>query len=527
MGVTGLLPFVKDACVEQVHLSDLSNTVAVIDTYCWLHRALVGSAYAVYQGKPTTAHVDFCLRKVEEMKKYNIRPIFVFDGRNLPAKADVENVRRANRQKAKDEIDKLFQKGDTKTAYKILPRAIDISQEMAKQLIDKLIEEKIDYIVAPYEADAQISYLVRNGFAHFAISEDSDLILYGCDYVLYKLSAENTGTLFRMDKMLDCLGDDAYKFDFCKFRRMCILSGCDYLANLTGIGLKKSKTFFSKMTNNDTIERDLEKLPTVLNMKKLTVPNEYIKKFCEAENVFNHQLVFCPKTKKLRPFTDYSENHVKEKLTYAGEYFDENLAINLAIGNVCFKTMEMFDNAYLDKIEEKFFKSTKSIWNEAYTLEEPDRFETIIQKQLKPCYEMPDELALPSKRKFVDENEMTKIKEKKAKTSPSVSDSMTITLDDQEKSIVCESSFKSTASVQDTTDLTESETSVKVEVKSRFFAHSQEETSPSDLERINQKKQEIRENLKKLYVTKASSEGSTQDSGIYSSGSQIEETASQ
>lgn len=95
MGITGLLPFVKEACIDQVHLKDLSDTVAVIDTYCWLHRALVGASYAVYQGKPTTAHVDFCIRKVDELKKYNIRPIFVFDGRNLPAKHEVENNRRA------------------------------------------------------------------------------------------------------------------------------------------------------------------------------------------------------------------------------------------------------------------------------------------------------------------------------------------------------------------------------------------------------------------------------------------------
>lgn len=50
MGITGLLPFVKDACIDQVHLSDLSNTVAVIDTYGWLHRSLIGACYEIYKG---------------------------------------------------------------------------------------------------------------------------------------------------------------------------------------------------------------------------------------------------------------------------------------------------------------------------------------------------------------------------------------------------------------------------------------------------------------------------------------------
>lgn len=41
----------------------------------------------------------------------------------------------------------------------------------------------MEYIVAPYEADAQIAFLVANTHADFAISEDSDLLAYGCKKV--------------------------------------------------------------------------------------------------------------------------------------------------------------------------------------------------------------------------------------------------------------------------------------------------------------------------------------------------------
>jgi len=524
----------KDACIDQVHLKDLSNTVAVIDTYCWLHRALCGASYAVYQGKPVTAHIDFCLRKIEELQKYNIRPIFVFDGRNLPAKAEVDEQRKANRQKAKDEIDKLIAKGDSKTAYKFMSRIIDVSQEMARQLIDKLIEMNIDYIVAPYEADVQISYLVCNGFAHFAISEDSDLILYGCKYVFYKLSNENTGVLYRNDKVLESLGDDAEKFDFVRFRRMCILSGCDYLSNLSGVGLKKSQKFFSKITNNNNIEKDLEKIPTILNMKKLTVPKEYIKKFIEAENVFNHQLVYCPKEKKLRPFTDYNENHVKEKLKYAGEYCDSDLALNSALGNVDFKTLEIFDNTFKDKMNEKYFSSSDSIWNANYSLSEPGRLDSIVNEKLKPCYEAPEELKSNGKRKYTEEKSKSSnklaSKDKKAKTQKITTSERLSTLtveDEEEDEVVVESSFISTVTTNNKSMKEETNTSINVEVKSRFFSGSQNESKVSntdesepvsELDRILKKRQEIRDRLKNLYP-KSSSQAST-DSGFISSDSQ-------
>jgi exonuclease 1 len=37
--------------------------------------------------------------------------------------------------------------------------------------------------VAPYEADAQIAYLIQQGLAHAVVTEDSDMIVYGCDKV--------------------------------------------------------------------------------------------------------------------------------------------------------------------------------------------------------------------------------------------------------------------------------------------------------------------------------------------------------
>lgn len=41
----------------------------------------------------------------------------------------------------------------------------------------------MDYIVAPYEADAQLAYLDKSGMAQIIITEDSDLALFGCNKV--------------------------------------------------------------------------------------------------------------------------------------------------------------------------------------------------------------------------------------------------------------------------------------------------------------------------------------------------------
>lgn len=38
-------------------------------------------------------------------------------------------------------------------------------------------------IVAPYEADAQMAFLAISGAVHAVITEDSDLLTYGCPRV--------------------------------------------------------------------------------------------------------------------------------------------------------------------------------------------------------------------------------------------------------------------------------------------------------------------------------------------------------
>ena len=45
------------------------------------------------------------------------------------------------------------------------------------------VSQGIDCIVAPYEADAQLAYLNLSGIAQLIISEDSDLLCFGCTRV--------------------------------------------------------------------------------------------------------------------------------------------------------------------------------------------------------------------------------------------------------------------------------------------------------------------------------------------------------
>jgi 5'-3' exonuclease len=50
-------------------------------------------------------------------------------------------------------------------------------------MMQVLKEKKVHYIVAPYEADAQMTFLSVNKIVDAVITEDSDLIPFGCSRV--------------------------------------------------------------------------------------------------------------------------------------------------------------------------------------------------------------------------------------------------------------------------------------------------------------------------------------------------------
>lgn len=152
----------------------------------------------------------------------------------------------------KEKGHKLLMEGKTTEASNCFKQSVQITGEMVLAVIQACRDlPGVDCLVAPYESDAQLTYLQRAGIADLVLTEDSDLILFGCDKIMFKFDTTGQGMLFEKENLPACLGQTSEKFDFEKFRRICILSGCDYLPSLPGIGLMKAAKFFGKTNNAD------------------------------------------------------------------------------------------------------------------------------------------------------------------------------------------------------------------------------------------------------------------------------------
>lgn len=106
----------------------------------------------------------------------------MFDGAKMPAKDGEDQNRQQKRDIAKQEaLDMIARKerGEPTNEHDIAKkcqRAIRITGAMIARLMQVLRELDITFLVAPYEADAQLAFLCRMGWLDTVISEDSDLL---------------------------------------------------------------------------------------------------------------------------------------------------------------------------------------------------------------------------------------------------------------------------------------------------------------------------------------------------------------
>uniref|UniRef100_A0A6N2KU66 Exonuclease 1 n=1 Tax=Salix viminalis TaxID=40686 RepID=A0A6N2KU66_SALVM len=183
MGIQGLLPLLKSIMVP-IHIKELEGCSVAVDTYSWLHKGALSCSTQLCKGLPTSRHIEYCMHRVNLLRHYGVKPVLVFDGGLLPMKIEQENKRARTRKENLVRAIEHESNGNSAAAYECYQKAVDISPSIAHELIQVLRKENVLYVVAPYEADAQMTFLSVSKQVDAVITEDSDLIPFGCHRVL-------------------------------------------------------------------------------------------------------------------------------------------------------------------------------------------------------------------------------------------------------------------------------------------------------------------------------------------------------
>ncbi|KAJ2802804.1 hypothetical protein H4R20_003137 [Coemansia guatemalensis] len=327
MGITGLLPLLSEA-QRKGHVKEFANKTVGVDSYIWLYKGAFSCAVQVGLGEPTSKYVTFFMTRARMLRHYGVEPLFVFDGGALPSKRETELERQRNRAERRQQAMRLWQQSKRKAAFEMFQKCLEATPQMAKVVIEQLKAEGFRYLVAPFEADAQLAYLESQGITSASISEDSDLVVFGCQNIIFKLDQYGAATIFDRTRIERTKAVNIKGWTDAQIRRMCILSGCDYAASAPGIGLKKAHRYVARSA-------DINMAVALMRADGVSVPEAYEDCVTRAELTFLYQRVYDPRSEMLvhvRPLA--ADAPPIDQMPFLGESLDPAVARDIALCEV-------------------------------------------------------------------------------------------------------------------------------------------------------------------------------------------------
>jgi flap endonuclease-1 len=274
------------------------------------------------------------------MIKKKLKPIFIFDGKASHLKQNVLDNRKTVKTTANQDIkdvlkklkkvqDKLEPIPETKeeieeqlkniteakileeTLIKLKKRTVSITFKQMEECKEILKLLGIPIIQAAEEADSQCASLVKKGFADYVASEDMDILTFGTNKLIRKLSAKDNVVEYDLKVLLKELGLSQEQFI-----DLCILLGCDYTPTIDKVGPKRAYELIKEYKSIDNIITSKDFL------SKYTLPDNF--NYKEAREYFiNPPVNEIKKEELVWSIPKYDE--LKELLKTKYEYSDQNI----------------------------------------------------------------------------------------------------------------------------------------------------------------------------------------------------------
>lgn len=299
MGITGLLPAIGYG--RDIKLPALKGKSFVVDGHCFIHKAcMINPARLVIHDDPKHI-INYMVRLLAPFMKVASFLTLVFDGGFIAGKSDTLDKRRAARDENIAQATRLLEQGKQKEAFPYLMASVSFRSHHISMIAHELYKVygstgRFAIILSPYEADAQVCYIHHIGLADIVVTSDSDILLYDPSTVLFNYKDE-LGRLVTRKDVYESPNSLFKGFSHTAMVKACILSGCDYVPSLKGVGLKKAA---KQMTDQSSMLAAIEALHKS-GKKPMPLPEgftyeQYVEGVIKAYLTFRNQVVFSPVT---------------------------------------------------------------------------------------------------------------------------------------------------------------------------------------------------------------------------------------
>ena len=263
MGIKNLNTLILQYCEKSIntkHLSEYKKKKVAIDANVYIYKYLYGNNNSI--------NGIFFL--VNKLKKHDIIPIFIFDGKPPIEKEGTIMLRKSNKAKLKNKIincNKSIEILDLnkeisysekeklklkfyKEIENLNNKLVFITKEVISNITTLFEYMGVNYIFAPCEAEHYCSALIKNNIVDLVLSEDMDTIACGSNLTLRKFSNKLDYVIEYDFNML--LSELNLKYD--EFIDLCILCGNDYVSKLKELDYKLAYKLIKKYKNIEEIQ---------------------------------------------------------------------------------------------------------------------------------------------------------------------------------------------------------------------------------------------------------------------------------
>lgn len=242
-----------------------------------------------------------------------ILPIVVFDGAELPAKAHTRVARQFSRASSQARGVALTEYGrDVLNEPSTTSSTGESNHCLIHDLCVGLSLLGVEARVAPYETDAQLTYMLRAGIVDTVVTEDSDLVVFGCPRIICKIDPK-TGIGIEFSDPLTSSGLQGLTLS--GLQLAAILAGCDYGPNITGVGIRKAIEISLKCQeycdDDDALRRYLQTRLIGLSWNSGD-PGDIYESIRRSRYVFKYQTIFDEVDGRLRPLNNFGPSGVPE-----------------------------------------------------------------------------------------------------------------------------------------------------------------------------------------------------------------------
>lgn len=219
MGITKLADLIRSDAPDAISYKDISDYTGkaiALDTSIVVNQFRAAT--------PSLSPLTGLFFRTLTFLEYDIKPVFVFDGRPPGEKRAVLEKR-------------------AESAGWSSPNHTGTASSSARDCIQLLKLIGVPVIQAPADAEALCAWLVKEGTVDAVASEDMDTLPFGANILIRQLKSKKDGEVieYSLSKLLERL-----QINHQEFVDLCILLGCDYCEKICGLGPKRALRLIQK-----------------------------------------------------------------------------------------------------------------------------------------------------------------------------------------------------------------------------------------------------------------------------------------